>query len=683
MNKTLNDDIINKLVKKYENQEFETILIDIQKFVKEYPDSFILWKIMGATHLSLKQFEDAENCFLKGAKLNKNDSKIFSNLGVVYKEQKRFKKSIEYYLKSISMDPNDANTHFNLGNSYKSNADFFNAIKSYKNAININPKFHIAYNNMGNALQEIGKPKEAIKSFLQAIRFKPNYSEAYNNLGVIYKKNGNLNYAQEAFLNAIKLDFNHSRAHFNLAKVYEDRGQLDMAIKSYTKSFEINPEFSQAYVSKLFLLANTSDFRAFSLFNKVKNKIGIAGQHVTPFSLLFAEDNPLNQQLRSKNWVKNNYFKTTKNIVCKNLSHKKIPIAYFSADFHDHPVSHLLCRVLELHNREDFEVHAFSYGIEKKDYMRNRIINSVDFFHDVKNLNDEKILNEVKKFNIQIAIDLTGYTNDARTELFSKRLAPIQINYLGFPSTMGTNFIDYIIADKIVIDEKFREFYSEKIINMPHSFMPTDNTRKISSKRINKRQFGLPDSSFVFCCFNNNYKIDPTVFSIWIRLLKNIKNSVLWLRKTNEWATKNLQNEVQKHGVDAKRLIFAEKVDMEVHLARHRLADLFLDTFNYNAHTTACEALWSGLPVITKVGKQFSARVGASLLDSIGLPELITHNSNDYEKKIFYYASDPKKLLDLKKKLHKKIKTSHLFNSEKYTKDLENLLKKIYKSKVI
>jgi len=312
--------------------------------------------------------------------------------------------------------------------------------------------------------------------------------------------------------------------------------------------------------------------------------------------------------------------------------------------------------------------------------MRQNLINSVDVFDDVSQMSDRDIALLARQDEIDIAVDLKGYTHKSRTGIFAFRAAPIQINYLGYPGTMGANFIDYLVADSTIIPKEYRNYYSEKIIYMPHSYQPNDNNRLISKKEITKSDMGLPEDSFVFCCFNNSYKITSVEFDIWMNLLKKVEGSVLWLLKTNKWAQTNLRKEAEKRGVNQDRIIFAERLPQAEHLARQKLADLFIDTFNVNAHTTASDALWGGLPVVTKAGKGFAARVTASLLNAIELPELVTENEKAYEDLILELALNREKLSKIKGKLVMNRISKPLFDSEMYTKNLENGYQQVYQN---
>jgi predicted O-linked N-acetylglucosamine transferase (SPINDLY family) len=312
--------------------------------------------------------------------------------------------------------------------------------------------------------------------------------------------------------------------------------------------------------------------------------------------------------------------------------------------------------------------------------MRQRLEKSFDSFTDVQSMSDRDIALQVRQDEIDIAVDLNGYTQNARTGIFAYRVAPIQINYLGYPGTLGADFIDYIVADRFLIPGENQKYFNEKPLYLPNTYMPTDDSREISQKPMNRSDMGLPDDAFVFCCFNNNYKISPTEFDIWMRLLTKVENSVLWLRKSNQFSIINIKNEAQKRKVDPSRLVFADELPMDEHLARQRLADLFLDTFAFNAHTTATEALWAGLPIVTKLGKGFAARVAGSLLNAVDLPELITETEEDYEALILKLATNPTKLAKIKEKLANNRLNQPLFNTELYTRHLENGYQQAYQN---
>jgi predicted O-linked N-acetylglucosamine transferase (SPINDLY family) len=362
----------------------------------------------------------------------------------------------------------------------------------------------------------------------------------------------------------------------------------------------------------------------------------------------------------------------------KNVRRNKIRIGYYSSDFHDHATAHLMTELFELHDKNNFELIAFSFGPDTKDEMRQRLAKAFEQFIDVRFKSDKDIALMSRDMGIDIAVDLKGCTKDHRMDIFSYRAAPIQVNYIGFPGTMAAEYIDYIIADPTLIPIESQQHYSEKVVYLPNSYQVNDRQRVISEKVFNKEELGLPKDSFTFCCFNNNYKITPHTFDGWVRILKAVEDSVLWLFEDNPTAVINLRKEAQTKGIDPNRLVFAKRMKLPEHLARHRAADLFIDTLPYNAHTTASDALWAGLPVLTCMGESFASRVAASLLNAIELPELITTTQEQYEATAIELATNPEKLKAIKDKLEKNRLTTALFDTPRFTKHIEAAYTQMY-----
>jgi predicted O-linked N-acetylglucosamine transferase (SPINDLY family) len=337
-----------------------------------------------------------------------------------------------------------------------------------------------------------------------------------------------------------------------------------------------------------------------------------------------------------------------------------------------------MAEFFELHNKELFEIVAFSFGPNSNDQMHQRLVNAFDQFIDVNSMTDQQVAELSREMGIDIAIDLKGYTTHCRTGIFSHRAAPIQVNYLGYPASMGANYIDYIIADHIIIPEENQPFFTEKIVYLPNSYQVNDSKRKVSERILTRTELALPENGFVYCCFNNNLKITPQIFDSWARILKAVPGSVLWLLEDNVLAKANLIKEAQSRGLSEERLIFAGRLDLPEHLARHRVADLFIDTVPCNAHTTASDALWVGLPVLTILGEAFAGRVAASLLSAIDMPELIAKSLNEYEALAIDLAKNPEKLKVLKEKLQQNRLTSPLFNTQLSTDQIESAYIKMY-----
>jgi predicted O-linked N-acetylglucosamine transferase (SPINDLY family) len=397
-----------------------------------------------------------------------------------------------------------------------------------------------------------------------------------------------------------------------------------------------------------------------------------------PFVSQLISDQPDMQKRSSELYVidKHQIYKVVGNIK-KSTTQDKIRIGYFSADFREHPVSYLTAQLFELHNRDKFEIIAFSFSPETDDNLRKRLKIAFDYFIDVKEKTDLEITNLARQMQIDIAVDLGGFTRGARTNVFAMRAAPIQLSYIGYLGTMGADFYDYLIADLTIIPQDHQQFYSEKIVYLP-SYQVNDTKREISEKIFTRLELGLPAEGFVFCCFNTISKITPIIFDCWMRILLAVDGSVLMMLDANQTATNNLIKEARRRGVDPDRLIFVKHLPIPEYLARYRTADLFLDTLPYNAGTTASDALRMGLPILTQMGQSFSSRMAASIIAAVGLPELITQNQEAYEALAIELATSPQKLDDIKTKLLTNLQGSSLYNTKLFTQHLESAYQAIY-----
>lgn len=540
------------------------------------------------------------------------------------------------------------------------------ALEMFDLAIQSKPDFAMAYYNRGTVLQAVGRVVEALASFDQTILIKPEYLDAHYNRGNALRHLGRPAEALASYDRALRLDPGNLGAHNNRGVVLHQLRRLDEAIASFDRALEIKPDLSAALSQAMHLRAQICDW------SRGDEIYPIDGP---PLAGLAFEDNPERQLLRSQAQVA---VRSPPVAFAEPSGSSRLRLGYFSADFHNHATMSLLAGMFEQHDRERFEVHAFSYGPHAADEGRQRLLGAVEHFHDVRALSDEQIAASARDNALDIAIDLKGYTSGGRPEIFAYRAAPVQMLYMGFPGPAGQPFIDHVIADRVVVPEENRRFFTEQVIYLPDSYFVNDDQRAISDAPQSREAQGLPAAGFVFCCFNQAYKISPAEFDIWMRLLTKVEGSVLWLLKDNHWAEANLRKEAAVRGVDPERLIFAERVPETEHLARHRCADLFLDTFNYNAHTTACDALWTGLPVVTKLGKSFAARVGGSLLYAINLPELVTTTPEDYEQLALGLATDPDKLAEIKAKLADNRLTTPLFDTERFTRNIEQAYEKAF-----
>jgi len=633
----------------------------------------------GITLNELDRLDEALASYNQAIALKPDYAEAHLSLGITLNKLGKLSEALASYNQAITLRPDYAEAYNNMGNALKDNGKLEEAIEAYNKALSCKPDNAEAYYNMGNTLKDQGKPEEAIASYNKALLLKPDYADAFNNMGGALKDHDKLQEAIAAYQKALSLNPDYAEAHHNMGNALTDQGKLDEAIEAYNKALVIKSDYEGARVSKLFQEAHICKWDGIAKDIERLPRLGTIKEYVAPFAMLALEDAPKRHRIRSEKYAAAKYPQKSMSTWAKPLQKpERLRIGYFSADFHDFPGMYLMAGLLEKHDRTKFEISAFSYGPDIDDQMRKRIVKAVDHFIDIRTADVNTVVDLARQQNIDIAVHRNGYTKNNRTELFASGLAPIQINYLGYPGTLGTDYIDYIVADPFVVPDDMRQHYSEQIMYLPNTYQPNDDKRTISDKVITRNDMGLPDRAFVFCCFNNNYKISLSEFDIWMRLLSKVEGSVLWLLKSNKWAEQNLKQQAEAMGVSAERIIFAERLPQAEHLARHRLADLFLDTFNYNAHTTASDALWAGLPVVTKAGQGFAARVAGSLLNAVGLPELVTTTEQDYEELVLRLATNPTKLAAVKETLAANRLTQPLFNTELYTKHLENGYQQAY-----
>lgn len=644
-------------------------------------NNIFFYNNLANAYLNNQNLDKAEENFLISLELDKNFFRALIGVAEINRLKKNYDKSIELLKKAISIEVDFPDTYLNLANTYLNMGEIELSIENYKICLNKNPSLITAHNNLAIALQRIGDYKQSVTNCLLSLKLDSSISETHNILGNAFKALNKTNEAIEEYKKSVALDPKNFNAHNNLANIFVLTKDYSSAIENYKIAYKLNKNYSSALASLLDLKAKLGDWSSFEEFSKIKDNLGINGESIQPFIALNFEDNPENQKKRSINY----FNEKNKNILRKNLKFKKykndkIKIGYFSSDFYDHATVRLIKGLLISYDKKSFEVNLFSYGEHAKDSFIDDIKNQIDYFHDISDLSDLEILKFVRDLKIDIAIDLKGYTQGTRSRIFSYKLAPSQINFLGYPGTMGNKNIDYIIADKTIIPEEQKKNYSEKVIYMPYCYQPNDNQREISSRSTLRTDHNLSDEHFVLCCFNNTYKITPEELNIWIKILHKNSNTILWLLDTNELYKQSLKQLFARNNLNYNRIRFAKRLSNSEHIERLRHADLFIDTFNYNAHTTCSDALWSNVPVVTKIGKQFSARVAASLLKSISLEELITTNKNEYENKILELIEDKNKLINIRKKLKENIHSTPLFDTKKYTKDFEKILFEIYKN---
>jgi predicted O-linked N-acetylglucosamine transferase (SPINDLY family) len=652
----------------------------LEQVVLIKPDFADAYNNIGICLEKLNDLEGAIKNYNLAINNKPNFAEAHNNIGVVFQKLRNFDQAILQYKKAISYKNLYLEAYINLANLFKEIKQFEEAIKNYDLAINLNPKLAEVYNNKGNALKEIRNFEEAIKNYDLAINLNPKLAEVYNNKGNALKEIRNFEEAIKNYNLAINLNPNFAEAYFNVATALQDIKNFEKAVLYFEKALLLDEEipFCKGYLLHAKMLCcNWSGLN--ELYNEIYNDVEKNRYSATPFGYQAICDDESNLQKCAQLYSSKRFPEIKNNLFSKKISkNKKIKIGYLCGEFREQATSILMTEVWEKHNKEDFEIIAFDSGWDDKSLRRNRIINAFDKFIDISKVSDLDAAKIIYKEQIDILINLNGFFGTGRPVVFSYRPAGVQVNYLGFPGTIGSKYIDYILCDQTVVPLESKKFYNEKIIYLPDSYQANDTKRNISGKKFLREELSLPKESFVFCCFNNNYKITPNMFDVWARLLKKIDNSVLWLIEGNSEATENLKKEAKIRNIDTSRLIFAKRMKLEDHLARHKNADLFLDTLPYNAHTTASDSLWAGLPVLTCLGKAFPGRVAASLLRSLDLSELITYSENEYIAKAEELAQSPEKLRLIKNKLAKNKFSQPLFNTELFCTSLERAFKIIF-----
>jgi len=654
-------------------------------------------KTMGRLDEALVSYDTA-------LRLQPNLAPTHSCRGALLSAQGRHDDAIKAFDEALRHQPNHAEAWNNRGTALAELKRTEAALASFERAVEVAPRYAEAHNNRANALAELGRRDEALQAYAQALQHRPNYAEVHNNRGTALLDMARAEEALAAFEAALQAGMDTAKLHNNrgaaLAALnrqteaiaaYEEalrrdpdyadawfhRGNAlgilkrpDEALEAFRKAHSLKPGFPQAAAQVRNLLAQRCDWA--EMPNPAERiEDGDHGRGFAPFVMATMVDDPPRQLACARAWIAKNNPPRPVAPFAKSGRPERLRIGYFSADFEDHATMVLMARMLELHDRSRFEIHAFSYGKPTEDPARRRTLDAVEHFHELSGTSDAAIVDLARGLAIDVAVDLKGFTHDSRYNLFASRLAPVQISYLGYPGTMGAPFIDYIIADSIVLPPWAEPFYDEKVIRLPGSYQVNDNRRATSSRKFTRVELGLPEQGFVFCCFNNTYKLTPAEFDVWMPLLGRVEGSVLWLLDTSERARANLQREASARGIDPNRLVFAPRLSLADHLARHAHADLFLDTFVCNAHTTASDALWSGLPVLTRPGRSFAARVAASLVHAVGLPEMAVDTDADYQALALELATDPARLADIRSRLAANRSTAPLFDSELTTRMIE------------
>ena len=623
----------------------------------------------------------------KAIALKPADYEALNLLGHYYNTQKKLDLAQSAFEKAIKFNPMLADGYYNLGVVLMQKGRNAEALVNYKKSMQIFPDNSIVLNNIGVNHENMGRPLEALKYFHKALKVNPKNANALCNIGA-YWVGINPKKAAEYFKKALKAEPNMDNAAFNLAVCLRMVGQTEDAIKLFEKALELNPSFSATYGQLYHQLREVcawkkadkllSDMRSRTDIDIMKGELPAE----TGFVQVVYDDNPKRNFKVARAWSKHiaekvkPYKKTYSFAGRKN---KKIRVGYLSNDFKDHATAHLMLGLFRLHDKKKFDFYTYSYGENDRSHYRKEI-EKLTKFRDITTLSFLEAADLIYKDKIDILVDLKGHTTNSRLEISALRPVPVQINYLGFPGTTGAKLFDYFITDKITTPKTLVPFFSEKLIFIPDSYQVNNNQQAIAKNIVERYKLALPDDKFIFCSFNQPYKIGPKLFDAWMRILKAVPQSILYLLAKSDSQMESLRSEAKKRKVDPKRLYFGIALAKPSHLARLALCDLALDTFPCNGHTTTSDCLWAGLPVVAILGKHFASRVSASLLTAVGLPELIAHSVKGYEKMAIALAKNPQKLSTIRAKLKANRLTHPLFDTQRFTTNLEKAYTEIWKN---
>lgn len=597
---------------------------------------------------------------------------VHNNLGTVLKDRGLLDDALAAFDKAIALQADSAEALYNRGTILQELARWEEALAAYADAARLRENYADAISNAAIVLQQLGRSGEAIELCQRLLARMPTHADACNNMGTALLAEGRPRDALAAFEQALKHRPDFPQALYNLGNARRELGELTEAIAAYQHALRLRPDDADAFSQLAYHRAQACDWDTYE--SDQAKLVGMVRQgiRVPPFYLLAAPASASDQLSCAQRWIEP--IRPTHRDAFDHkpvIARKRIRLGYLSGDFHQHATAQLTAELFERHDRDRFEVVAYSYGPDDHSPMRARMMSAFDRFVDVRTLPHREVAERIQADHVDILVDLKGYTHQARPAILAYRPAPVQVSYLGYPATMGADFVDYIIVDPVVAPSGQQPFFSERLVHLPCSFQANDRRREVADIGASRADCGLPDEGLVFCCFNNSYKISPAFFDIWMRLLRSVPRSVLWLLETNPLVKGNLRSEARKRGVDPERLIFAPIVPLAEHLGRHRHADLFLDTLPCNAHTTASDALWAGLPVLTCRGNTFAGRVASSLLAAVGLEELITESPEEYEQTALALARDPQRLTALRRKLQDNRQTRPLFDLPKLTGNIE------------
>jgi len=594
--------------------------------------------------------------------------------GVALQALGRQADAAQSYAQVVALDPGAPEPRFFRAVALHAIGRGEEALADLQHVIETRPDVVDPYSLRGNILLEGKSPAEALPDFERAIELQPGVAGHHYNRGIALKDLGRFEEAIASFDAAITIDPAFGDAFVHRGWAQRESKQLGAACASLDRALTINPDYPYLFGLRLQIKMARCDWSRFGAeLDELRQRVEQGRKAIPAFPALLLLDSARLHYLAARTYVADAFPSlASRGAVGRRPPGDRIRIGYFSPDFRKHAVAFLIAELFELHDRKRFEIIGFSCGPDTRDGMRERIERAVDRFVDIRGLTDAQAAAAAQEQRIDIAVDLAGFTTHARTGIFSRRAAPIQVNYLGYPGTLAADYYDYIVADRTTIPAEDFPYYTEKVVWLPDSYQVNDRKRTVADRQFTRQELGLPPDAFVFCCFNNSFKITPGDFASWMRILAAVPRSVLWLLEDNADASSHLVRAAQSCGIGAERLVFAPRMPMEEHLARQRAGDLFLDTLPYNAHTTASDALWVGLPVLTRMGRSFPGRVAASLLRAAGLPELVTTTPEQFEARAVELATGPAELDRIRHRLQANRAKAALFDTPRFARHIES-----------
>lgn len=646
-----------------------------ERLLARHPGHADAWCNRGVALLDLGRPDEARASFERAIAARPAFPQAHNNLGNALEALGDYAAAVAAYERALALRPDYAEAHCNCGNALASQQRWAEALAAYDRALALRADYPLAHYNRANTLGRLQRWADALAAYDCALALNPGYAEAWHNRGNVLASLDAYAEAVVSYERALALRPDRAETHHDRATALFRLKRLPDALAAYRQAYALNPALPDLRGNLAHLQTQLADWDGLeALIAEIEADLARGEPVCSPFPLLALSARRDLQLIAARRWAP--AAPQPASVLPPHTRNGRLRIAYFSADFRNHPVTHLLAGVLEQHDRERVEISAFSFGpCAADDADRARVRAAVEHFHDVLDLTDDAVVALARAQHLDIAIDLGGYTHGNRPGLFAARVAPLQLSYLGYMGSSGTAAIDYLVADAVTVPPEHEGDYSEAILRLPHCLMPGDTTRPLAATVPTRRELGLPEQGFVFCAFNGLAKILPATFGVWLDLLRQVDGSVLWLSPAEPAAIARLRGVAEAAGVAGERLVFAARMpQLADHLARHRAADLFLDTLPYNAHSTANDALWAGLPVLTCRGETLAGRVAASLLTTLGLPELIADTPADYAARALALARDPAHLAALRARLAAQRSASPLFDLARYTRELEAAL---------